>query len=128
MSSLILDTCGFIWLVNGGGDLSARTLQEIQNAEIVYVSTASAIEIGCKVALGKLELPLSPFEWYAQAISHHDLVEIPIDSAIGFRSASLPPHHKDPADRIVIATAQLKNLPVVTHDSRFVEYGIKVLK
>ena len=58
MSSLIIDTCGLIWLINGGGELSKRTLQKIQDAEIVYVSAATTIEIGCKYAIGKLDLPM----------------------------------------------------------------------
>lgn len=129
MSELILDTCGLIWLVNGGGELSKKTLNKIQKAELVYVSSATAIEIGCKHALGKLELPLkSPFEWYTQALSQHDLIEIPIDGEIGFHSSSLPLIHRDPADRLIIATSQLKNIPVVTHDSRFKEYGVTVYK
>ena len=127
MPNLILDTCGLIWLVNGGGELSKKTLQQIQKAEIVFVRSASAIEIGCKYALGKLELPLDPMEWYRQVLSHYDLIEIPIDSTIGFYSATLPLIHKDPADRLIIATSLLKDIPVVTHDSMFVEYGVKVI-
>lgn len=128
MSNLILDTCGLIWLVNKGGELSKHTLISIQKAEIVYVSAATALEIGCKVALGKLELPMHPNDWYSEAIEQHDIVEIAIDGQTGLQSASLPMIHKDPADRIIIATAKLKNLPVVTHDRRFEEYGVKVLK
>lgn len=127
MSALMLDTCGMIWLVNDGGELSPKTLNAIKEADIVYVSAASALEIGCKVALGKLTLPLEVTEWYAKALDIHDLVEVPINGEIALLSASLPLHHKDPADRIIIATSRLKNLPVVTHDSRFQHYDVTVL-
>jgi len=128
MSALILDTCGLIWLVNGGGELSRKTLKLIQDADVVYVSAATALEIGCKAALGKLELPLNAIDWYNNALDTHDLVEIPIDGKIAIHSAVLPLIHKDPADRVIIATAKLKNLPVVTHDSRFEAYSVRVLR
>ncbi len=128
MSAIILDTCGLIWLANGGGELSGSTLKIIREADIVYVSAATAFEIGCKTALGKLELTMDAEDWYAKALDVHDLVEIPITGEIGLRSARLPLIHKDPADRLIIATAQLKSLRIVTHDSRFAEYGVAVLR
>ena len=128
MSAIILDTCGLIWLVNGEGKLSKETLNVIQTADVVYVSSASALEIGCKVALGKLELPLDVIEWYNKALDNHDLVEIPVTSEVALFSTKLPFLHKGPADRIIIASARLKQVPVVTHDSRFEQYGVKVLK
>ncbi|PIE71966.1 MAG: hypothetical protein CSA22_00335 [Deltaproteobacteria bacterium] len=54
----MLDTCGLIWLVNGGGRLSAKTSEAIQAADIVYVSAATALEIGCKAARKKMTCPL----------------------------------------------------------------------
>lgn len=128
MSALILDTCGLIWLVNRSGRLSDKTLKAIQDADIVYVSAASALEIGCKVALDKLVLPLNVKEWFQRALDVHDLVEIPVNSEIALLSAGLPLHHRDPADRIIIASAILRRLSVVTHDSRFEQYGVKVLQ
>jgi len=114
--------------VNGGGKLSSQTLKVIQDADVVYVSAASALEIGCKVALGKLVLPLESSEWYVRALDIHDLVEIPVTGEISLLSANLPLHHRDPADRIIIATAKLKRLPIVTHDSRFESYQVTVLR
>jgi PIN domain nuclease of toxin-antitoxin system len=66
-------------------------------------------------------------KWYSKVLSVHDLVEIPITGKIALFSASLPHIHKDPADRMIIATAILKSLPVVTHDSRFSRYSVDVL-
>jgi PIN domain nuclease of toxin-antitoxin system len=128
MSSIILDTCGLIWLVNGGGKLSKETLNSIRQADIVYVSAVSALEIGCKVALNKLRLPLAVDEWYGKSLDVHDLMEIPVSGEIALLSAALPLHHRDPADRIIIATAKLKSMPVVTHDSRFTLYDVTVLR
>ncbi len=124
----MLDTCGLIWLVNGGGRLSKDTLEAIQQADLVYVSAASALEIGCKVSLKKLALTMEPCCWYAKALEIHDLVEIPVTGEIALHSSSLPLIHKDPADRIIIATAQLRHLPIVTHDSRFEHYKVLTLR
>jgi PIN domain nuclease of toxin-antitoxin system len=128
MSAIMLDTCGLIWLVNGGGKISDETLKSIEKANIVYVSVATALEIGCKAAIKKLELPMDAEKWYGKVLSIHDLVEIPITGKIALFSAALPMIHKDPADRIIIATAILNRLPVVTHDSRFSQYSVEVLK
>ncbi len=128
MSEIMLDTCGLIWLVNGGSKISRKTLEAIEEAKIVYVSAATALEIGCKAAIKKLKLPMDAEEWYSKVLSIHDLVEIPITGPIALFSASLPLIHKDPADRIIIATAILNRLPVVTHDSRFDQYSVDVLR
>ena len=128
MSAVVLDTCGLIWLANGGGDLSRDALEAIRRADIVYVCAISAWEIGCKAALGKLKLQMDAAQWYQMVLDVHDLVEIPMEGSIAMSSAFLPRHHRDPADRIIIATAIAKKLPVVTHDSRFAEYGVAVIK
>ena len=128
MPAIMLDTCGLIWLVNGGGRISEDTLKAIEQADIVYVSAATALEVGCKAAAKKLELPMDAETWYEKVLSIHDLVEIPVTGKIALFSASLPPVHKDPADRIIIATAILNRLPVVTHDTRFSQYPVEVLR
>jgi PIN domain nuclease of toxin-antitoxin system len=128
MPAIMLDTCGLIWLVNGGGEISEDTLKLIEKADIVYVSAATALEIGCKAAIKKLELPMDAEKWYSKVLSIHDLVEIPVTGKIALFSTSLPHIHKDPADRIIIATAILNRLPVVTHDSRFSQYSVDVLR
>ncbi len=128
MPAVMLDTCGLIWLVNGGGRLSTKTLEAIQAADIVYVSAATALEIGCKAARKKIDLPIEAEDWYHKALEVHDLVEIPVTGEIALRSASLPFLHKDPADRIIIATARLHHLPIVTHDNRFEQYSVTVLR
>jgi PIN domain nuclease of toxin-antitoxin system len=128
MSAIMLDTCGLIWLVNGGGRISQDTLKSIEQTDIVYVSAATALEVGYKAAVKKLELPMDAERWYEKVLLIHDLVEIPVTGKIALFSASLPPVHKDPADRIIIATAILNRLPVVTHDTRFSQYSVEVLR
>ncbi|PIE71967.1 MAG: hypothetical protein CSA22_00340 [Deltaproteobacteria bacterium] len=71
-------------------------------------------------------MPIEAEDWYHKALEVHDLVEIPVTGEIALRSASLPFLHKDPADRIIIATAKLHHLPIVTHDNRFEHYSVTV--
>ncbi|MDD2236310.1 MAG: type II toxin-antitoxin system VapC family toxin [Kiritimatiellae bacterium] len=128
MSALMLDTCGLIWLANGGGALSRKALTAIQDADLVYVSAVSAMEIGCKASLGKLALRMNAAQWYQTVLEVHDLIEIPLEGQVAIRAAFLPQHHRDPADRIIIATALERKLSVVTHDRRFASYGVSLVE
>jgi len=62
-----------------------------------------------------------------KVLNHHGIDVIDLDLAICMKAAALPPIHKDPCDRFIIATALLRGLPVVTADTRFTGYGITVL-
>jgi PIN domain nuclease of toxin-antitoxin system len=124
---VILDTCALLWLAQGGGTLSATALQRIDTAPVVYVSAISGFEIGIKVQKGKLHLPVPPPDWFAAVIAHHHLEILVLDLAVCLSSTALPAIHADPCDRMIIATAQIYQLPVVTTDPRFVQYGIEVI-
>jgi len=124
---MLLDTCALLWLVLGGGELSPETLQRVAAAPFVYVSAISGFEIGIKYRKGKLELPTLPFDWFKVIIEHHDLQVLPLDLELCIRSTQLPPVHHDPCDRMIIATAQIHKLPVVTADPIFNHYGIETL-
>ncbi|MBM3276642.1 MAG: type II toxin-antitoxin system VapC family toxin [Candidatus Handelsmanbacteria bacterium] len=123
---MILDTCSLLWLAQGGGSLSARARQRIDNEPLVYVSAMSGFEISIKHKKGKLALPSPPAEWVAAIVAHHDLQVLPLDMAVCIRAVELPPVHADPCDRFIIATAQCYRLPVVTADPLFAQYGIEV--
>ena len=124
---MLLDTCALLWLGQGGGRLSQDALRRIDDAPVVYVSAISGFEIGIKVAKGKLSLPSRPAEWLATIVEHHDLRELPVDLAAAVRATELPAFHSDPVDRILIATAEARNLPVVTRDAVFARYRIDVI-
>lgn len=125
---ILLDTCGLLWLVSGSGTLSASVLEQIDTEPIVSVSAISALEIGLKVRAGKLELPMPVGDWWEQAVTHHRLDVAATDATILIRSTELPPIHRDPADRIIIATALERRAPVVTSDRRFAEYGVETIR
>lgn len=124
---ILLDTCGLLWLVAGSAELSSGTLQQIDTEPIVSVCAISALELDLKVRSGKLGLPMPVAEWWAQSVTHHRLNVIALDAPLLIRSAELPSIHRDPADRIIIATALAHRAPVVTSDRRFADYGVETM-
>ncbi len=124
---MLLDTCALIWLAMGGGRLSERAKQEIEEATAVYVSSISAFEIAYASARGRLELPCDAERWYYEVLDRHSLTEIPLSGKIAIASTKLPMVHKDPCDRFIIATAQLEDLTIVTADRKFRKYNVVII-
>jgi PIN domain nuclease of toxin-antitoxin system len=101
---VLLDTCVFLWLADDQEMLSPRARQLIaDNAGSLFISSISAFEIAVKHRKGALRLPLSPADWIGEALEHHGITDIPVDWRIAERSASLPPLHRAPADRLIVA-------------------------
>lgn len=122
-SRLLLDTHVFLWWRGEPSRLSPEVRSRIATAELVFVSAASAWEAGIKVALGRLDLPdtieagvlASGFERLLITFPHAE------------RAASLPSHHRDPFDRMLIAQAQIEDLILVTHDGLLEPYDVEIL-
>jgi PIN domain nuclease of toxin-antitoxin system len=126
---MLLDTCALVWLASGdAAALSDATRMSIAKADHVHVSGISAFEIGLLYAGGKLDLPCDPARWYESVLAAHDILEVPVDGRIAIAATKLQPIHRDPCDRFIIATAMLNNWPVVTADSRFADYGVRVMR
>ena len=127
MHRLLLDTCAFIWLATGDDSLSERARKAISSADCVFVSPISAWEIGRKHRQGKLKLPMEPQDLFDAVVDRYALDIAPLDTTIMFKASALPEHHKDPADRFIIATALLNGFTVVTADGHFPGYGVNVI-
>lgn len=120
---LLLDTHVFLWLVDRQADLSAKAVRAIgQNPGRIFISSITGFEIAVKAERGALELPLPPIAWTRTALARHGIDEIPVTCEIGALAASLPKIHRDPCDRIIIATAQLRNLTLWTKDATIAKY------
>lgn len=125
---LLLDTHSFIWFLGGELNLPKFTrelISDIQNQ--VFVSVASLWEIAIKTSLGKLTLgcpfeDLIPEQLKLNAI---DLIPIGLDDLS--LVATLPFHHRDPFDRLIIAQALKRDLPIVGKDSQFSKYSVKMI-
>jgi PIN domain nuclease of toxin-antitoxin system len=124
---MLLDTCALLWLAEDAKELSAAARQQIESSTVVYVSAISAFEIGLKHRVGKLVLPVPPGEWFRRIVEHHGLAVLPLGWEVCLAATELPPLHKDPCDRFIIATAKLRRLRVVTADPRFRDYGVEVV-
>lgn len=119
----LLDTCTLIWLAAEKPELSAKARTVIEsNPDTLFVSAASALEIAVKARNGKLKFGLPPGKWYDEALKAFQIHEIPVDSRVAFRVGLLSPIHNDPFDRLIIATALLDKLVVITCDRQFRRY------
>lgn len=123
----LLDTHTIIWFINGDAELSekARTVIEKDAASNV-VSVASLWEIAIKVSLGKLELT-RPFSEIKTQLDENGFQLLPITWEDTLLIASLPFHHRDPFDRILIAQSINNNLSVITKDDHFKLYAVPVI-
>ncbi len=125
--ALLLDTCALLWLASGDPALSESALSMIENAQVLYVSAVTAWEIAIKTSKGKIQLPLSPREWFNAVVKLYDIDVLKLTADEMLKSAELPWLHKDPADRFIIATALKNDFTVVTADSNFGKYGVKTI-
>lgn len=121
---LLVDSNAFIWAYAQPIGLSAAAHQAISDpANERFLSIAALWEIAIKSATGKLSMPTDP----SQALSDLALTILPISLAHVQRVQSLPFHHRDPFDRMMIAQAMEEGLTIVTRDRIFSAYGVPVL-
>jgi PIN domain nuclease of toxin-antitoxin system len=125
--SLFLDTCALIWLAEGSRRLCPTVRSRIDKASSVLVSAISAWEISLKVAKGELELPDQPENWFPAVLATHDLELSVLSPDVLMAANRLPWHHRDPADRCIIADACQRKVPVITADRRFAGYPVDVV-
>jgi PIN domain nuclease of toxin-antitoxin system len=122
-SRLLLDTHVFLWWRSDSRKLNASARRGIAEADVVFVSAATAWEAAIKIALGRLQIPdtieagvaASGFEKLSIAFPHAEA------------AAQLPAHHADPFDRMLVAQAQIEGLTLVTHDRRLSRYEVELL-
>jgi PIN domain nuclease of toxin-antitoxin system len=120
--NLLLDTHVLIWW-DEGRRLAAEARRAIADADSVYVSAASAWEVAIKTGLGRLR----PIRTLEQAVDESGFLELPVTFRHAERVGKLPPHHRDPFDRLLIAQADVEELTLVTRDAVFARYGVGVI-
>lgn len=125
---LLLDTCAFLLWTQDAPQLSKEVRVLVADpANDVYVSSATAWEIGVKHRLGKLELPAPPEVFVAARRKWYDFESLPIDEASALQLRRLPPLHKDPFDRILICQAIEHGMTLVTPDRLISQYPVRIL-
>ena len=123
---LLLDTCAILFIGNGS-DVTDKSDQEIGRAsseQRLYISPISAWEIGIGVAKRKLILPVDPLEFFDRFAQRVGARLIALSPEILVRSCMLPGDiHSDPMDRILVASARMLEMILVTRDKPILSYG-----
>lgn len=120
---LLLDTHAFIWMLEAPEQLSARVAQAHNDpVNTLIVSVASLWEIQIKQALGKLEMDVSLAQIVREQIDTHryELLDIRVEHVLALDT--LPRHHNDPFDRVLIAQACTEQIPLASTDAVFKQY------
>jgi PIN domain nuclease of toxin-antitoxin system len=94
----------------------------LRRAPEAYVSVVSPWEVAIKVAGGRLRLKEPPVRWFRGLVERYDLREVPLDAGIACAAAALPPVHRDPFDRVIVALAQAHGFTVLTSDDDIRKY------
>ena len=126
---VLLDTHVWLWMWGEPERLrnEARIVVEDPATEL-NVSAVSALEIATKHAAGRLRLPASAEEWLIDLRHRRDVTELPITFAHAIRAEALPPHHRDPFDRMLVAQAQIEGLVLLSADPKLAAYEVEALQ
>jgi PIN domain nuclease of toxin-antitoxin system len=124
---LLIDTHILIWFLEGNKFLIKSRRQIISNPQNdIFVSIASLWEMAIKISLGKLTLA-SPLADVIKQIAVENIDILPVSPEHTLQVSALSFHHRDPFDRIIIAQAQVENLPIMTSDTEFAKYSAQIL-
>ena len=121
----LLDTHTLLWFLQGDKKLSDKARRLIDNpSNKKFLSIASLWEIAIKMSLGKLVLDKSFERLFPEQLyfSRIEILDITVDSLI--KLTTLPFHHRDPFDRLIIAQALVEGIPIIGADAAFDAYGI----
>ncbi len=126
---ILLDTQVWLWMLAAPERLSepSRGLVVATDNELL-LSAASAWEITIKYGLGKLRLPEAPGDLIPRLMTRTGITPLPVHHRHALHVATLPPRHRDPFDRLLVAQAQLEGLPILTADRSFELYDVETLR
>lgn len=122
---ILLDTHVWIWWVHGEPELreASRKFIEEHESDGIGLSVISCWEVAKLVERGRLSLPVSLGRWMDLALAYPGIRLLGLTPQIAVESTSLPGQfHRDPTDQIVVATARVHNVPLVTADKLILEY------
>ena len=124
---IVLDTHVWVWWLDDSNRLPARAQHVVRAAatdRAIYVSAISSWEIVVLASKGRLSFTMDAQDWIARSEALPFLNFVPVDNAIAIRSVRLSePFHKDPADRIIVATAMIMGAQLVSSDDRMLKYS-----
>ena len=119
----LADTHVFLWWLNDDPKLRSGVRKVLGDpTSAVHVSAASIWEIAIKVRIGKLDFDGDP----VREIGANGFLDLPMTASHAYAAGSLPCHHEDPFDRMLIAQAQLEQLVLLSYDASFEPYDVTV--
>lgn len=125
----LLDTNVWLWMWTEPRNLRPRARRIVENPKCeLFVSAVSAWEIATKASSGRLRLPTPVGEWLADPRHLADVTQLSVTFAHASRAGTLPPIHRDPFDRMLVAQAQLENLVVITSDAQVAAYDVEAVR
>jgi PIN domain nuclease of toxin-antitoxin system len=126
---VLLDTNAWLWIIAAPQRLgaTARELVEDRRNEL-FLSAVSSWEIVIKHAMGRVDLPAPPEALIPAQMRSSGVTGLPVEHAHALRVGSLPTHHRDPFDRLLIAQAQIESLAILTADPVFGRYAVEVVR
>jgi PIN domain nuclease of toxin-antitoxin system len=122
--SLLLDTHIALWAITGDATLDEEFLDRLRHDPDIFLSPVSLSEITIKQATGKLTGPAD----LAEQVRDMGFRELPVTYAHAIAAGRLPPHHRDPFDRMLVAQAAVEGLTLVSRDESIARYDVDILK
>ena len=125
---VLLDTHVFLWWIMDDPRLSAKAREMIAAPEtIVYVSAATVWEIAVKSQIGKLSLAQPVKQYIPTQMTTNGFIDLPITLDHALHIHSLPLHHRDPFDRMLVAQSQLEDMPILSADPLLSRYTVDII-
>ena len=121
---MLLDTHTLLWFLNNDSKLISTVKSDIENADQVVVSIVNLWEIAIKLSIQKLELDFA-FAELPDCLTQLEISILPLTFADLEHYITLPLHHRDPFDRLLIAQAMTKSLEIVSADTAFDAYSVR---
>lgn len=125
--TMLLDTHAFLWAIGGDQRMSKRAREIFTGPSNLSISIASVWEFLIKVQVGKLKVPRPASSYILNKLAENriETLQITLDHLIAYET--LPLHHRDPFDRILIAQSVEEGWPIITADRNFQKYAVQVI-
>jgi len=124
---LLLDTQCWLWMQASPERFSSQTRDMLDDPDnVLLLSPVSAWEISSKYSLGRLTLPIAPAEYVPSRMKSSGVDALPLQHSHALQVATLPWHHLDPFDRLLIAQAQVEGLPILSADRQLAVYDVQL--
>lgn len=120
----LIDTHTFLWFIDGSSQLSSNAKNLLESDNDIWISIVSLWEIAIKVNIAKLTLPNSYEEFISEQLALNDIEILPIRMSHLATYTTLPLHHRDPYDRLLIAQAISEKVSIIGADVAFDSYSI----